>query len=67
MSRSASVVLNGIRCERVGSGTSAAIRRSSPGRSSSLSLSGRADASPTDTSDSRERAWLGITPGSSAR
>ena len=41
--------------------------RAARGRSSSFSLSGRTDASPTDTSVSRARAWLGMTPGSSAR
>ena len=44
-------------------GSSAAIWRSSRGRSSSFSLSGRGDESPTGTRCSRARAWLGITPG----
>ena len=45
-------------------------RRSSPaacGRSSSFSLSGRGDESPTESIESRASAWLGMTPGSSAR
>ena len=67
MSRSSSVVLYGIRWLRARLGISAAIFASSLGRSSSFSLSGRGDASPTDSSDSRASAWLGMTPGSSAR
>ena len=60
-------VVRASRCERAGLGISAAIRASSRGRSSSFSLSDRGEASCTATRDSRARAWLGITPGSSAR
>ena len=66
-SRSSSVVLYGIRWERARLGTRAAILASSRGRSSSFSLSERGDESCTATSESRARAWLGITPGSRAR
>ena len=66
-SRSSSVVLYGIMCERAGLGTNAAILASSRGRSSSFSLSDRGEESCTATSVSRARAWLGITPGSRAR
>ena len=66
-SRSSSVVLYGIRCERAVLGTIAAIRASRRGRARSFSLSDRPDESCTATSDSRLRAWLGITPGSKAR
>ena len=37
------------------------------GRASSFSVSGVAEESPTETSDSRALAWLGITPGSRDR
>jgi hypothetical protein len=66
-SRSTVVVLYGTRWEREVSGMSAAIRPSSRGRLSSFSLSGRREESLTATSDSLALAWLGITPGSSAR
>ena len=61
------VVLYGTRCERVRSGMRSPIWRSSRGRSSSFWLSGRGEESLTETRVSRSRAWLGMTPGSSAR
>ena len=66
-SRSSAVVLYGIRWHRSGFGINDRISRSNRGRASSFELSDVGDASPTGTSVSRARAWLGMTPGSSPR
>ena len=67
MSRSRSVVLYGTRWQRSRFGIESAILRRRSGRSSSFSDSDLGDESLTETRSSRARAWLGMTPASSAR
>ena len=67
MSRSRVVVLYGMRWLRERFGMCAAMVASSRGRSSSFWLSGQSEESSVDTMRSRAMAWLGMTPGSSAR
>ena len=57
----------GTRWDSERSGISSRIRAITRGRESTFSMSDSGPESSTETRESRDLAWLGITPGSSER